>query len=77
MIIKDHWYRPRTDTEEGGCGFMGCGKPQEQHMESVGEWMHMKPHFAVPHPLSPMFCFRCNRHIGHSVHPLIPKGLRK
>lgn len=77
MIIKDHWYRPQTDANEDRCGFTGCGKARDQHVESVGEWIWTKPHLAVPHPLSLMFCFRCGYRIGHSVHLSILKGLRK
>lgn len=76
-LIKDHWYRPSGDETSGPCGFGECGRAQDEHVESVGEWMVMKKHFFVPHPMAVTFCLRCNKQIGHSVHPLIPKGMRK
>lgn len=76
MVIKDHWYRPQEDEPESPCGFTGCSKSKTEHLESVGEWQQGEPHLAIPHPMALSFCLRCDRKIGHTLHPLIPKALR-
>lgn len=76
MLIRDHWFRPVGPEEEEVCGFDGCLRSRAEHTESVGEQSQIKKHFAIPNLIDPIFCMRCNRPVGHSVHPWIPKGMR-
>lgn len=63
--VKDHWYR--THGDGGPCVYAGCGRAQEDHVESCGEWVNPH-HLFLPRLLHPFRCNRCDRRFGHSTH---------
>lgn len=75
-VIRDHWFRP----DEGigshpftPCARIGCGRPQNEHAEAVGEWTDPR-HLFLPVLRKRagasrwLNCGRCNRHWSHSTH---------
>lgn len=64
-IIKGHWFR--ADRADEPCLLHGCGRPQAEHVESVGEWMEPR-HLFRPGLRSPVHCADCDRRWGHSTH---------
>lgn len=88
-LIHDHWYRltadqGRTPNAAGTawsdpCGYTGdgerCGRPQLDHVESVGEWMDPIHWFLPRRPWPPLaaVCRTCGRNWRHSTHRYTPK----
>lgn len=63
-VVKDHWFR--AEYADDPCGYSGCGRPQAEHVESVGEWMEAR-HLFLP-SLPSIRCVRCARYWSHSTH---------
>jgi hypothetical protein len=63
-MIKDHWFR--ADHTDEPCAYTDCGRPQDEHVESVGEWMGANHWFRPSWPLT--CCMACDRHWRHSTH---------
>lgn len=64
-LIKDHWFR--ADYSDDPCVYRKCGRPQDEHVESCGEWGRKHNHFFVP-SWRPTRCARCTKHWAHSTH---------
>lgn len=64
-LIRGHWYR--ADTTDHPCRYPACGRPQAEHVESVGEWTDPR-HWYRPYALRPSRCGRCGRPFAHSTH---------
>ncbi|RMB83668.1 hypothetical protein [Streptomyces shenzhenensis] len=64
-MIRDHWFR--ADHTGAPCLYSGCGRPQAEHVESVGEWMAPR-HWFRPVLRRPSRCAQCGRPFGHSTH---------
>lgn len=65
--VNGHWFR--ADYSDEPCRFPDCGRPQDEHVESCGEWMD--PRHAFRPALSSrngFRCSRCGRRWGHSTH---------
>jgi hypothetical protein len=64
-VIRGHWFR--ADHAGAPCAYRGCGRPQAEHVESVGEWMNPR-HLYRPRIRRPSRCARCGRPFAHSTH---------
>jgi hypothetical protein len=64
-LVRGHWFRAASAA--GPCRYSDCGRPQGEHVESVGEWMDPR-HWWRPSLRSPSRCARCARLFGHSTH---------
>jgi hypothetical protein len=64
-VVRGHWFRAASAAEP--CRYSDCGRPQSEHVESVGEWMDPR-HWFRPSLRRPSHCARCGRPFGHSTH---------
>ncbi|MEU1082331.1 hypothetical protein ABZ368_19280 [Streptomyces sp. NPDC005908] len=64
-MIRGHWYR--ADDTSQPCAYEACGRPQGEHVESVGEWMDPR-HWYRPALRRLSRCARCARPFAHSTH---------
>lgn len=64
-LIKDHWFR--ADYTDEPCRYTDCGRSQDEHVESVGEWGRAHNHLFLP-SLPSIRCVRCKRAWAHTWH---------
>lgn len=77
-LVTQHWFRTSEDvlrSWDDPCVYPGCGRPQTEHVESVGEWMEPN-HLFTPAVFGIVSCARCGRNWRHSTHTLISKKWR-
>lgn len=79
-MIKGHWFRVaggRMETPDDPCchltEMVRCGRPQREHVQSVGEWMDPVHWFS---PKLNRRCRACGRHWRHSTHRFTPAWWR-
>lgn len=65
-MIRGHWFRAADHTGQP-CAYSACGRPQAEHVESVGEWIDPR-HWFRPTLRHLTRCARCGRHPAHSTH---------